>query len=130
MRQCHLQTIWVVFIDYIADVGSIAERLPKQIGNRDVTIQALQIMARPCRRKRPDCNGAPGDRGGPGLNTQLGDLIDRNGQHIGRQSIAEARERINESLSMIVVVEHKDRVASPCPLKGKQQRAHSSEQRS
>jgi hypothetical protein len=74
-------------------------------------------------RQQPHARGPVGEERRDRLRTHLRDLVDPHGQHVRGQAVAEARERVDERLAVVAVVEQHDPVAPTCKRIGLHQRA-------
>ena len=71
-------------------------------------------MARLGAQQHANRRRAVGKRRGDGFETDLGHFIDCDRQHVRRQAVAEARERIDQRHAMCLVVhEHDGRLYAP-----------------
>ncbi len=65
-------------------------------------------MKRPRPKQEPHRRCAVGEGGGDALQADLGDLVNGKWQHMCRQSIAEARQRIDQRCAMGIIVHQQD----------------------
>ncbi len=100
-------------------MGSASASVPRQAGG---------IVPRFSTQQQPHLAGAIGEGGGDGLEPDLGDLVDRERQDVGRQSVAEARQRVDQRRAVGVVVQQHDRLRAAGLAIGREQRPQLAQQ--
>jgi hypothetical protein len=86
-------------------------------------------VARLCAQQQAHRRRAVGERRGDGFEPDLGHFVDRERQHVRRQSVAETRERVDQRRAVRLVVQQHDRLRAAGIAIAVEQRAQLAHQR-
>ena len=87
------------------------EPVQDRLGQRDGARQSGDVVARPRAQQEAHRRRAVGEGRGDGLEAHLRHLVDGERQHIGRQPVADARQRIDQRPAVRLIVQQHDRRA-------------------
>ena len=116
------QLVRIVGLDDLNDAGAETQRANDAIRGFDRAAKCRDVVAGFCARQQRDAAAAIGKDGGDEFRTELRHFVDAQRQHIGRQALAEPRQRIDDVLAVLAVVKQDDGVASAGLAVGLQQR--------
>ena len=116
------QLVRIVGLDDLNDAGAETQRANDTIRGFDRAAECGDVVARLGPREQRDAAAAIGKDGGEEFRPELRHLVDAQRQYIGRQALAEPRQRIDDFLAVLAVVKQYHGVASAGLAVGLQQR--------
>ena len=100
-----------------SSVSMVATRAPAKPRPARIGSASAMVLARPAmswrglaRTRKRTARGAVGERRGDRFQSDLRHFVDLHRQHIRRQSVAVARQRVDQFAAMLAVVEHHHRL--------------------
>ena len=103
----------IVRLDRRHALAPEAEAAQDRLRQRQGLPQARHVVARARAQQEAHRRGAVGERRGDGLQAHLGHLVDGERQDVGRQAVAMARQRIDQGVAVLRIVQQHDGRSSP-----------------
>ena len=123
------QRIGIVGLDCCNARAIEAETGKDRFGQRDRLVQAGDIMARLGADQHSYRGRAIGNGARDGLQPDLRDLVDLDGQHVRRQSVAVPRQRVDQRAAVLGIMKHDDGLRAASLAIGRKQSPQFPQQR-